>query len=127
MGQQQLLLTILVTIIIGISIVVAINTMQASHKEANKSAVRQDILMVLNDAQTYYMKAKMLGGGGRSFDGISDSQILSIDLDNENGSYEVSGSGNTLTVKGTGSYDNVELTATATMTGDGMEVTWSEP
>jgi len=127
MGQQQLLLVILVTILVGVAAVVAIDTMQEARDNSNESAVRQDILMVINDAQIYYEKPDMLGGGGNSFDDISEKNILSIDPENENGSYEISGSGNTLTVKGTGTNEDVEVTATATMTSDGMEVSWSTP
>jgi hypothetical protein len=127
MGQQQLLLVILVSILVGLATVVAIDTMQEARDNSNESAVRQDILMVINDAQIYYKKPDALGGGGSSFDGISDENILSIDPENENGSYEISGSGNTLTVKGTGTNEDVEVTATATMTSGGMEISWSTP
>jgi len=43
MGQQQLLLVILVTIIVGIATVVAINTFGAAADSANLDAVRQDM------------------------------------------------------------------------------------
>jgi hypothetical protein len=125
MGQQQLLLVILVSILVGLATIVAIDTMQEARVNSNETAVRQDILMVINDAQIYYEKSDMMGGGGNSFDGISEEHILSIDPENENGSYEISGSGNTLTVTGDGTNDAVELTATATMTSDGMEISWS--
>jgi Tfp pilus assembly protein PilE len=126
MGQQQILLVILVTIIIGIATVVALDAVKAASEEANKSAVRQDILMVINDAQIYYQKPKALGGGGYKFDGISNNYIKSIDPDNENGSYELSGSGDSITVVGTGNHDAFELSATAKMTTDGMDISWSE-
>jgi len=125
MGQQQLLLTILVTILIGIAIVVAIDTMQAARENASETAIRQDMMMVLNDARIYYQKPGMLGGGGNSFDGISQDQILSIDPTNENGSYTVSGSGKTVTIEGTGANGNVALSLEATMTSDGMDLSWS--
>lgn len=125
MGQQQLLLVILVTILVGIAAVVAIDTMQEARSNSNETAVRQDILMILNDAQIYYQKPEMVGGGSNSFDGISQQNILSIKPDNENGSYEISGSGNTLTVTGTGRNGNVKVIATATMKGEGMDVLWS--
>lgn len=40
MGQQQLLLVILVTIIVGIATVVAINTFSSAADSANLDAVR---------------------------------------------------------------------------------------
>lgn len=127
MGQQQLLLIILVTIIIGFAVVLAINIMHAAQKDANRSAVRQDMLMVLNDAQLYYLKSAALGGGNNSFDGISLSHIQSIDPVNENGSYEVSGSADSVTVKGRGRYDDILLTVSGSMSSGGMDVRWSEP
>lgn len=126
MGQQELLITILVTIIIGIAMVIAVDTMQNAQTESNESAVRQDILQVVNDAQVYYKKPVMLGGGGQSFDSISKDDILSINPTNENGSYDISGSGNSVTITGTGSDEGVSLTATATVTSDGMDISWSE-
>lgn len=126
MGQQQLLLTILVTIIIGLAVVIAIDAVQAASEEANKSAVRQDIVMVINDAQIYYQKPKALGGGGYTFDGVSNNHIKSIDPANENGTYELSGSGDSVTVKGTANNATLELSATAKITSDGMDIAWSE-
>lgn len=127
MGQQQLLLTILVTIIIGIAVIAGMNAMQNAFTESNRNALRQDILMILNDVQIYYEKPEALGGGGNSFDDISEKQIQSIEPENENGSYKISGSGNTVTVDGTGTNEKVTLSATATITSDGMEVSWTEP
>lgn len=125
MGQQQLLLTILVTILIGITIVVAIDTLHASRENANETTIRLDMIMVLNDARLYYQKPLELGGGGNSFDGISQDQILSIDPTNENGTYTVSGSGKTVTIEGRGVNGNVALSLEAEMTGDGLDLTWS--
>ena len=67
MGQQQLLLLILVTVIAGIMTVVAINTMVEMTDSAFEDAVRQDILTAASLAQGYYHKHSMMGGGGNSF------------------------------------------------------------
>ncbi len=67
MGQQQLLLIILVTIIIGVATVVAINTMGETTLSANLDSVRQDMAVLATSAQAYYHKPVMLGGGGKSF------------------------------------------------------------
>jgi Tfp pilus assembly protein PilE len=96
MGQQQLLLVILVTIIVGIATVVAINTFGAAADSANLDAVRQDVAQIAAAAQGYYMKPQMLGGGGRSFGGITFNDFafaatgISADglvAQNENGRY----------------------------------------
>ena len=71
MGQQQLLLVILVTIIVGIATVVAINTFGGAADSANLDAVRQDVASIAAGAQGYFMKPTMLGGGGNDFDGIT--------------------------------------------------------
>lgn len=127
MGQQQLLLVILVTILIGIATVVAIDTMQESQRNSNKTAVRQDILTIINDAQVYYEKPKIIGGGGHSFDEISKNHILSVEPDNENGTYSVSGSGNTLTVTGTTHNGHNVIKATAVKNGSNIDISWTTP
>ena len=75
MGQQQLLLVILVTIIVGIATVVAINTFSSAADSANLDAVRQDLAQIGSSAQAYYIKPTMLGGGGSSFTGINFNLI----------------------------------------------------
>lgn len=71
MGQQQLLLVILVTIIVGIATVVAINTFGGAADSANLDAVRQDVASIAAGAQGYFLKPDMLGGGGNSFEGLT--------------------------------------------------------
>ena len=100
MGQQQLLLVILVTIIVGIATVVAINTFSSSADSANLDAVRNDIASIAASAQGYYIKPSMLGGGGNSFASITFNNIAfaadTIDAAgtnafNANGRYVISG------------------------------------
>ncbi len=98
MGQQQLLLVILVTIIVGIATVVAINTFSSASESANVDAVNQDIASIASSAQGYFMKPTMLGGGGNSFSSITFNDIAfggTIQSDNvaynENGTYQLSG------------------------------------
>jgi len=78
MGQQQLLLVILVTIIVGIATVVAINTFGTAADQANIDAVNNDIATLASAAQGYYMRPAMLGGGGRTFDGGDDGDGISL-------------------------------------------------
>jgi len=107
MGQQQLLLVILVTIIVGIATVVAINTFSSAADSANLDAVRQDMLSMASSAQQYYMKPEALGGGGNKFDGISMDNLGGVpgtvesdgDLINQNGTYQLSStSGQSFTI-----------------------------
>lgn len=75
MGQQQLLLVILVTIIVGIATVVAINTFSEAAEGANVDAVRQDLVQIAASAQAYHMRPAMMGGGGQAFTDITFNDI----------------------------------------------------
>ena len=77
MGQQQLLLVILVTIIVGIATVVAINTFGSAADQANIDAVTNDIATLASAAQGFYMRPAMLGGGSRNFNsgGFNDGGV----------------------------------------------------
>jgi len=92
MGQQQLLLLILVTILVGLATVVAISTMQESRANANYDAVRQTILDASTRAQGYYMKHESMGGGGKSFQDIT-MEIIEVEPDNEHGNFSITDSG----------------------------------
>lgn len=116
MGQQQLLLVILVTIIVGIATVVAINTFSSSAEGANLDAVRYDLISITASAQAYHMKPTMMGGGGQKFDGITFSSFAvpgkasedGLTLTNENGVYSIEPgtTGDVLIVKGVPSNGN---------------------
>lgn len=115
MGQQQLLLVILVTIIVGIATVVAINTFGAAADSATVDAVRQDLATIGASAQGFYMKPKMLGGGGRTFDGGADQGITWNDIafggtENTDGNMQ---NENAIYVMGTPASDNFTVEATA--------------
>lgn len=102
MGQQQLLLVILVTIIVGIATVVAINTFGTAADSANIDAVRQDVAQLASAAQGYYLKPAALGGGSRSFQDLTFYGLAfpaagiradSLGAQNENGYYVITGNG----------------------------------
>ena len=99
MGQQQLLLVILVTIIVGVATVVALNVFGSSAKNANTDAVRQDVLQIASSAQGWYIKPAMLNGGGKSFKNITFNDInfpaneissTGLKAINNNGTYVIS-------------------------------------
>ena len=108
MGQQQLLLVILVTIIVGIATVVAINTFGSAADQANIDAVTNDIATLASAAQGYYMRPGMLGGGARTFDGSGTTQTTALSF---NGlafpANEVGGTGNLVAVNENGRYTMV--------------------
>lgn len=109
MGQQQLLLVILVTIIVGIATVVAINTFSSASESAQQDAVRQDLASIAAAAQGFYMKPTMLGGGNRTFTGVTFNDLAfpaeeitsggSV-AKNANGTYTLSVQAQELTVTG---------------------------
>lgn len=142
MGQQQLLLVILVTIIVGIATVVAINTFGAAADSANIDAVTNDMAMLASSAQSFYFKPQMLDGGGRTFDGITFTGLSfpasGVDADglvaeNENGRYVISdNAGQEFTVTAypsgnigytPGTVEGGELTAGANGTGNTIVAT----
>ena len=102
MGQQQLLLVILVTILVGIATVVAINVFGDAAEQGNRDAVRQDLLQASAAAQAVWSKPALLGGAGRDFSTtniVNDDDILrnigipgivsNGVLTNENGEYSI--------------------------------------
>ncbi len=85
MGQQQLLLVILVTIVVGIATVVALNIFGTSAEQANHDAVRQDMAQIATSSQGWFIKPAMLGGGDNSFEEIDFRRItFPGEIDSEN-------------------------------------------
>jgi hypothetical protein len=88
MGQQQLLLIILVSVIVGLASIVAINTFQSAAKEANYDAIQQDILQAQSMASGYVRKPLNMNGGGGSYENITLNAIGMSEI-NENAVYEI--------------------------------------
>ena len=89
MGQQQLLLIILVTILVGIATVVAINVFTEAQEQSNQEAIILDMTSAVPDARAYYKKPSMMGGGGGSFANIEFDDLI-LDTSNENATYAIS-------------------------------------
>lgn len=141
MGQQQLLLVILVTIIVGIATVVAINIFGTASEQANRDAVRQDLLGAAVQAQGIWARPTLMDGAGRDFTNLSQAELLarlnipsdadfdagtSTTLNNENGSYVVAEPAeNSITVTGTpsGGSDPIELIVTRNTDTGNWEIT----
>lgn len=68
MGQQQILLIALVTIVVGIASVVAIATFGTAAEQANRDALTIDVTTLAASAQEYYLRPVTLRGGGQTFD-----------------------------------------------------------
>ena len=77
MGQQQLLLILLVTIIIGIATIVAINIIGDGRIDANRDAVRQDLSAAASLVQSIWERPQIMGGAGNNFEAnMTEAQIL---------------------------------------------------
>jgi len=83
-GQQQLLLLVLGVIIVGIAIILGIFLFQQNAVENKRDAVINEGLSIAANAQTYYAKPSLLGGGNKSFVGW---EIPSQMLNSPNGSF----------------------------------------
>ena len=62
MGQQQLILLVLATVIVGVAIVVGIRAFTENGGKANADAMMQDAVRMANDAQAAVKKPDPFGG-----------------------------------------------------------------
>lgn len=129
MGQQQLLLVILVTILVGIATVIAMNVFGTSAENANRDAVRQDLLLGATNAQAVWTKPAMLDGAGQDFTRAALTNAVLIRRlgmpvqfadgttasgTNENGAYEITAKDvNSVTIQGTPSQSEGVILAVA--------------
>ena len=139
MGQQQLLLVILVTILVGIATVVAINVFGESAEQSNGDAVRQDLLAAASQAQAIWSKPTQLGGAGGDFTDMTEEELLQqlripgsrntgttdpdspVDdgkdyVENENGLYTITRTDNVLTIDAIPSTYRSDIRMTVTWT-----------
>lgn len=98
MGQQQIILILLVTVIVAFATIIAINTMEQSHINSNHDAIRQKMMEVNTLAQGYYYKNRSMGGGGGSFQDITFEHINVDTSDNELGEFSIEPGDQSLTI-----------------------------
>ncbi|HTX20147.1 MAG TPA: hypothetical protein VMG34_15965 [Bacteroidota bacterium] len=104
MGQQQLLLIILGLIIIGVAVVVGIGMFQDNAVDHNRALVVQDLKVLASKAQHYYSRPSTMGGGNKSFVGLTaDARGIGMlagtaYTNNANGAYHIKADGNATTV-----------------------------
>lgn len=97
MGQQQLLLIILVTILVGIATITAVMVFGTTAEQMNRDAVRQDLLDGAHAAQRIWSRPLVFGGADRDFEQhFSEEELLQklimpVDEngENEHGVYSV--------------------------------------
>jgi len=94
MGQQQLLLIILGTLVVGIAVAGGIILFRGGAVNAARDAVSLDVEELAGRAQVYYRKPRVMGGGNRSFNKAGGGFIGIYDLTNapvnQNGTYSIS-------------------------------------
>ena len=118
MGQQQLLLIVLGTIIVGVAVIVGINMFTTGAVNAERDALLQDVNTVASNAASYWRKPAAIGGGARSFVGITDVTTFGSDSSNANGSFVMSSVTVTqFTLTATGANEGVIIIATITQQG----------
>lgn len=71
MGQQQLLLIVIGTIIVGIAIFIAINLATIYYRDSNRDGLIHDIHNIASFAKAHYHKPAALGGGGYSYNNFT--------------------------------------------------------
>ena len=125
MGQQQLLLLVLGTIINGLALVVGINTFTIGLSNSNEISVRKDIIYIASKLEQFYKPLIELGGGILSFPSslsfpniglyfIKDGGEAGATFSNLNGMYSLSVANKTVTINGTGREAGVSLFYTLT-------------
>jgi len=86
MGQQQLLLIIVGTVIVAIAIMVGIWMFRSNAVDNNRNGMANYLTHLGALAQAYYENPTLLGGGGRSFAGY---QIAPVDQVTDDGNFTV--------------------------------------
>ena len=118
MGQQQLLLIVLGTIIVGVAVVVGINMFTTGAINSERDALILDVNTVAASAASYWRKPAALGGGARSFVGVSDITSFGSDSSTINGNFVMSSvTANQFVLTATGANEGVIIVATISQQG----------
>jgi hypothetical protein len=91
MGQTQLFLVVLGMMLIGIAIYVGVSMFSANTVEDSRNAIIVDLQNFAARANAYYWRPTTQGGGGKSFSGISMSNVYPM-VQNVNGRYYIESS-----------------------------------
>lgn len=117
MGQQQLLLIVLGTIIVGVAVVVGINMFSQGAVNAERDALVQDVNMIGAKAAEYWRKPVEMGGGARDFTGVTFTKLGS-DASNANGTFTLAVvNADSITITAVGANEGVRVVAGVTDDG----------
>lgn len=89
MGSQQLLLIVVGVVLIGIMIAVGMDMFKDQAASTNRDSISNDLVHYSVQAQKYYRRPVVLGGGQHSFNGLTLYKITKI-VSNANGTYVLS-------------------------------------
>ena len=122
MGQQQLILLTLATVIVGIAIVVGIRAFTENSSKANADALMQDAVRIGNDVQAWFKKPPAFGGpapgtamsaatfatiGYQTGDQPGGGTAGAADYENINGIFQIAASGGGVLITGSGYGDDL--------------------
>jgi Tfp pilus assembly protein PilE len=102
MGTQQILLIVVGLIIVGIMIAIGIFMFKDQAAATNRDSITNDLVQLAAQAQKYYRRPAVLGGGSGSFLNVT-LQNLTSKPTNANGTYAISGTPTQQSVVITGS------------------------
>lgn len=125
MGQQQLILLVLATVIVGLAIVVGIRAFSENNVKSNSDAMVQDALRIASDAQAWMIKPQAMGGspdasktnldwstvtlGNLGFPVGGNADCGAAAYANTSGCYTITGDVGSITVNGTSDNSNGPL------------------
>lgn len=123
MGQQQLILLVLATVIVGLATVVGIRAFSENADKSNADAMLQDAIRIANDFQAARQKPAPLGGiptfTGSTFSNIGYASPNGNDYTNLNGRFTLAVvGGDEITITGDGGTATPELDANDQPTGN---------
>lgn len=104
MGNTQILLIVLGMMIVGLAIAIGIILVRENAISSNRDAIANDLANIAARAQQYYNTPAAMGGGGRSYLGLTADSvgmaklIPSLSAHNSNGDYTIVRPGTTLQV-----------------------------
>lgn len=88
MGTQQLLMVVIGVILVGIMIAVGLFMFRDQSAATNRDEISNDLVYLSSQAQKYYRRPTILGGGNNSFATLTIDKLTSRPS-NANGSYSV--------------------------------------
>ncbi|HTR80956.1 MAG TPA: hypothetical protein VMM58_04940 [Bacteroidota bacterium] len=81
MGQQQMLLMILGSIVVSMAVYTGVRLFEVHNQEQNRDRIQTELMHIYVIASEYKMKPKSLGGGGGSYNGFELPNAFVIEPD----------------------------------------------